>query len=106
MKTNNYGLIFTNLVDFDMKYGHRNDVEGYGNALIEFDNRLPEILSNLGEDDVLIITADHGCDPTRRWNRSFKRIYTSISLWKTSKAKCKSRYKKKFCDIGKLYLIY
>jgi phosphopentomutase len=58
------GLIFTNLVEFDMIFGHRNDVEGYGNALKEFDDRLPEILDTLKEDDLLIITADHGCDPT------------------------------------------
>jgi phosphopentomutase len=64
MKTDKKGLIFTNLVDFDMTYGHRNDVEGYGNALKEFDNRLPEIMSSLKDKDVLIITADHGCDPT------------------------------------------
>lgn len=58
------GLIFTNLVDFDMLYGHRNNVEGYAAALEDFDRRLPEILSNLKDDDLLIITADHGCDPT------------------------------------------
>lgn len=58
------GMIFTNLVDFDMVYGHRNNVEGYGKALMEFDARIPEILSALHEDDLLIITADHGCDPT------------------------------------------
>jgi phosphopentomutase len=58
------GIIFTNLVDFDMQYGHRNNVEGYANALIEFDASLPEILDALKEDDMLIITADHGCDPT------------------------------------------
>ncbi|MDF2889643.1 MAG: phosphopentomutase [Clostridia bacterium] len=64
MKTGKKGLIFTNLVDFDMTYGHRNDVEGYGNALKEFDNRLPEIMESMKDTDVLIITADHGCDPT------------------------------------------
>lgn len=58
------GLIFTNLVDFDMLYGHRNDVGGYANALAEFDARIPEIISEMGDDDILIITADHGCDPT------------------------------------------
>jgi phosphopentomutase len=57
------GLIFTNLVDFDMLYGHRNDVEGYARALEEFDLRLPEIKSAMRDDDLLIITADHGCDP-------------------------------------------
>lgn len=58
------GLIMANLVDFDMLYGHRNDVEGYAKALEAFDARLPEILEALGEDDLLVITADHGCDPT------------------------------------------
>ncbi|HWO01056.1 MAG TPA: phosphopentomutase [Blastocatellia bacterium] len=57
------GLIFTNLVDFDMLYGHRNDVEGYARALEEFDLRLPEIQQAMREDDLLMITADHGCDP-------------------------------------------
>ncbi len=57
-------LIFTNLVDFDMLYGHRNDPVGYAKALEYFDLRLPEIIDALGEDDILIITADHGCDPT------------------------------------------
>lgn len=58
------GLIFTNLVDFDMLYGHRNDVNGYAQALKEFDGRLPEVIAAMKESDVLIITADHGCDPT------------------------------------------
>jgi len=58
------GLIFTNLVDFDAKFGHRNDPQGYANALAEFDQRLPEIMAALAEDDVLILTADHGNDPT------------------------------------------
>jgi phosphopentomutase len=58
------GLIFTNLVDFDAKFGHRNNTEGYANALAEFDQRLPEIMDALAEDDVLVLTADHGNDPT------------------------------------------
>lgn len=64
MKQEFTGLIFTNLVDFDMLYGHRNNVQGYAAALQEFDSRIPEILSNLKEDDIMMITADHGCDPT------------------------------------------
>lgn len=64
MKQDFEGIIFTNLVDFDMLYGHRNNVEGYANALREFDGRVPEILDVLKPDDILIITADHGCDPT------------------------------------------
>ena len=58
------GLVFTNLVDFDMLYGHRNDVEGYARALEEVDAWLPELLGRLTADDLLILTADHGCDPT------------------------------------------
>ncbi|MDP3387490.1 MAG: phosphopentomutase [Eubacteriales bacterium] len=58
------GLIFTNLVDFDMLYGHRNNVEGYGNALEEFDSKLPEIIAALKPEDLLMISADHGCDPS------------------------------------------
>lgn len=58
------GLCFANLNDFDSSYGHRRDVEGYANALLEFDNYLPEIINKLNEDDLLIITADHGNDPT------------------------------------------
>ncbi len=58
------GLIFTNLVDFDMLYGHRNDVEGYGRALEEADAWIPALLDALRPDDLLVITADHGCDPT------------------------------------------
>ncbi|MGE5340033.1 MAG: phosphopentomutase [Candidatus Omnitrophota bacterium] len=58
------GLIFINLVDFDMVYGHRNDVQGYGNALEEFDRNLGVLLPRLNDDDLLLITADHGCDPT------------------------------------------
>lgn len=58
------GLVFTNLVDYDMLYGHRNDPIGYAKALLEFDERVPEIIAKLKENDILIITADHGCDPT------------------------------------------
>lgn len=57
------GLCFVNLVDYDMLYGHRNDVDGYAKALTEFDTFLPRILEKLKEDDILMITADHGCDP-------------------------------------------
>lgn len=59
-----HGLCFVNLVDFDMVYGHRNDVEGYAGALTQFDRQLGQLLPMLREDDLLIITADHGCDPS------------------------------------------
>ncbi len=64
MKQEFKGLSFVNLVDFDAKYGHRRDPEGYGAALMEFDARIPEIMDALREKDLLIITADHGNDPT------------------------------------------
>ena len=57
------GLCFTNLVDFDMLYGHRQDVDGYANAFAEFDKWLPSFTGKMRDGDVLIITADHGCDP-------------------------------------------
>jgi phosphopentomutase len=58
------GLVFTNLVDFDSLYGHRNDVEGFARNLELLDQRVPELVSALREDDVLVLTADHGCDPS------------------------------------------
>ena len=57
-------LVFTNFVDFDSSYGHRRDVAGYAHALEEFDVRLPELIALLKEDDIVVIAADHGCDPT------------------------------------------
>jgi phosphopentomutase len=57
-------IVFTNFVDFDMLYGHRRDVDGYAEALEYFDKRLPEVLELMGPDDLLVLTADHGCDPT------------------------------------------
>jgi phosphopentomutase len=63
LKTADEDMIFTNLVDYDMLYGHRNDPIGYARALEEFDAKLPEILDAMRDDDILIITADHGCDP-------------------------------------------
>ena len=58
------GIVFTNFVDFDMMWGHRRDTRGYAEGLMYFDRRLPELWTLLGEDDIAIITADHGCDPT------------------------------------------
>lgn len=64
LNNNSRGLIFSNLVDFDMLYGHRRDIEGYAKALEHFDSRLPEIIDALNDDDLLIMTADHGNDPS------------------------------------------
>lgn len=77
------GLIFTNLVDFDMLYGHRRDVEGYALALQEFDARVPEIMEAMGEDNLLIITADHGCDPGYK-GTDHTREYIPIMMYSNS----------------------
>ncbi len=66
-RTRSAGLIFCNLVDFDMLYGHRKDVEGFAKSLEEFDAWLKNFLPNLKNSDLLLITADHGCDPDPRW---------------------------------------
>ncbi|MBQ4609885.1 MAG: phosphopentomutase, partial [Clostridia bacterium] len=63
MKEDFDGLLFVNLVDFDMVYGHRRDVRGYAQALETFDRQIPQIKALMGEEDILILTADHGCDP-------------------------------------------
>ncbi len=74
------GLCFVNLVDFDMLYGHRNDVDGYAKALTYFDDKLSEICAKLRGDDVLIITADHGCDPTTA-STDHSREYTPMIVY-------------------------
>jgi phosphopentomutase len=74
------GLIFVNLVDFDQLYGHRNDVEGYARALEEVDAWLPEFTGKLTPDDLLILTADHGCDPTTP-STDHSREYVPVLAW-------------------------
>ena len=73
------GLCFVNLVDFDMKYGHRNDIVGYASAMTEFDRYLGEFLKNMRADDMLIITADHGCDPSTP-STDHSREYTPLVI--------------------------
>ena len=100
------GLIFTNLVDFDMLYGHRNDPLGYGKALEEFDARLPEIYSKLKDEDLLIITADHGCDPTTK-GTDHSREYIPVLLYgKNINKGIDIGVRKTFSDIGKSILDY
>ncbi|MBR3806895.1 MAG: phosphopentomutase [Lachnospiraceae bacterium] len=75
------GLCFINLVDFDMLYGHRNDIDGYAKALSYFDQKLPEIMKKLKEDDILMITADHGCDPGYTVSTDHSREYTPFLMY-------------------------
>ena len=73
-----HGLCFVNLVDFDMQFGHRRDVDGYANALTEFDTWLGKFLPTLGEEDMVMITADHGCDPAYTATTDHTREYVPL----------------------------
>lgn len=100
------GLCFVNLVDFDMLYGHRNDVEGYAKALTYFDKRLPEILHKMKEEDMLMITADHGCDPSTP-STDHSREYTPLVMYgKKVPAGLNLGTRKTFADIGATALHY
>ena len=77
------GLIFVNLVDFDMVYGHRRNVAGYAQALQAFDRRIPQILGAMSPDDLLIITADHGCDPSHKAHTDHTREYVPLLVYGT-----------------------
>lgn len=98
------GLIFTNLVDFDMMYGHRNDPKGYGKAIEDFNDRLEEIYSKMTEEDILIVTADHGCDPTTE-STDHSREYIPILVYGNKVKKgAELGIRESFCDIGKTIL--
>ena len=95
------GVCFVNLVDFDMCYGHRNDVEGYTNALNSFDEELKEFIEILGEKDVVIITADHGCDPSTS-STDHSREYTPMLIFgEQIKNGVNLGIRNSFSDIGK-----
>ncbi len=100
------GLCFINLVDFDMLYGHRNDVEGYAGALTYFDAKLTQILSKLREDDLLMITADHGCDPGYIISTNHSREYTPFLLYGRPVHPQNLGTRKTFADIGATVLQY
>ena len=96
----NRGLIFANLVDFDALYGHRNDPQGYAAALEVFDKRVPEIMQNLDSDDVLIITADHGNDPTTPGTDHSRERVPVLLCGKPIKSNCDLATRKTFADIA------
>lgn len=100
MKKVKKGLIFTNLVDFDMLYGHRNNPRGYADCLQEFDGRLPEILKSLGEEDLLLITADHGCDPTYHHTDHTREYIPLLVYGKKIKGGLNLGIRNSFADIG------
>ena len=106
MKEEFEGLCFTNLVDFDMVYGHRNDVDGYAKALTYFDERLPELVSALKEDDLLIITADHGCDPVTPSTDHSREYVGLVVIGKKVKAGVNLGTRESFADTGATILEY
>ena len=100
------GICFVNLVDFDMVYGHRNDAPGYARALMEFDQALPKLMEQMGEDDLLIITADHGCDPSTP-STDHSREYTPMLAWsKKIRPGANLGTRTTFADIGATVLEY
>jgi phosphopentomutase len=94
------GLIFSNLVDFDMLYGHRRDTEGYAGALEDFDKQLAEIESAMREDDLLIITADHGNDPTFRGTDHTREYAPLLAYGKSARAGVNLGTRESLADIG------
>lgn len=100
------GLCFINLVDFDMLYGHRNDVDGYAKALAYFDEKLPELLAGLRDDDLLMITADHGCDPSTPSTDHSREYIPWVITGKQVKAGANLGTSPTFANIGATILEY
>lgn len=100
------GLCFTNLVDFDMQYGHRNDVPGYAAALTYFDSRLPEILAKMREEDILMVTADHGCDPATPSTDHSREYIPLVAFGKPVAANRNFGTRECFSDIAQTILSY
>ncbi|MGI6268638.1 MAG: phosphopentomutase [Acutalibacteraceae bacterium] len=94
------GLCFANLVDFDMIYGHRNDIDGYAKAISDFDLWLGSFLQKLSDDDMLIITADHGCDPATP-STDHSRESIPLLIYQPKKAPINLGTRNSFADIGK-----
>jgi phosphopentomutase len=100
------GLCFVNLVDFDMLYGHRNDVNGYAKALTYFDEQLPRILTGLRKEDILIITADHGCDPSTVSTDHCREYIPFVAYGEKIKAGANIKTRQSFADIAATILEY
>lgn len=100
------GLCFVNLVDFDMLYGHRRDIDGYAKALSAFDKELPGLMSKLKEEDILMITADHGCDPGYTKTTDHTREYTPLLMYGAGVKPGNLGTRESFADIGATVLKY
>ena len=94
------GLAFVNLVDFDMKYGHRRDIEGYATASTVFDKQLEEFISKMRDTDILMITADHGCDPGFKGTDHTREYVPFIAYGKDIKAGVDLGTRTSFADIA------
>ena len=94
------GICFTNLVDFDAKWGHRRNPEGYAKELVDFDENLPDLVDNLREDDILFITADHGNDPTWKGSDHTREMIPVLVFSKSFKSPAKLEDGDSFADIG------
>ena len=95
-----HGLCFVNLVDFDMLYGHRRDIDGYAKALTEFDRWLPSFLEQLGDEDLVMITADHGCDPAYLATTDHTREYVPLLVLGKAVKPVNLGTRKTFADIA------
>lgn len=100
LKTDFNGLLFANLVDFDMLYGHRRNAKGYGEALEYFDSRLPEIMNCMEQDDILLLTADHGCDPTFKGTDHTREYIPIVVYGKNLKKGVSLGVRESFADIA------
>ncbi len=100
IKNSDSDLIFTNLVDYDMLYGHRNDIEGFARALEYFDGKLPEIMDSMRENDLLIITADHGNDPSTPSTDHSREYIPIVAYGKTLKTNVDIGIRKTYSDIS------
>lgn len=105
MNEDNHGLIFTNLVEFDSTWGHRRDVKGYGKGLEEFDVRLAEVMAQMKDEDILIIDADHGCDPTFK-GTDHTREYIPILVYGRNIKPGNFGTRQSFADIGQTVMEY
>lgn len=105
IKETDSGLIFTNLVDTDMLYGHRNDIKGFADSLQYFDNNLPRIMQAMNDEDILFITADHGCDPTTPSTDHSREYVFVLGYGKNIKPQ-NIGIRQTYADLGKTVLEY
>lgn len=106
LKTDFNGLLFVNLVDYDMLYGHRRDIDGYARALTVFDRKLSEITALMKDDDILMITADHGCDPGYQASTDHTREYIPLLIYGKNIEPKNLHTRKTYADIAKTVVNY